>query len=361
MEVAVCQWPTAVGFTQTNCSGVLVHPEIVVSAASCLLPIEMPYAEQLPGGSGTCETSLMGVPCSAVGGCKRHPDFDPTTGAYDLQYCWVFEPPEGMPMTPPALGCELDALEPGAAVTIVGFGGAAGSVALKEGAETTIAELDELTLTAGGDGVGHCSEADRGGPAFVQVADGSWRVAGVFGRAETCGEPGTYTTIAPLVGWIEESSGKDITPCHDPDGVWDPGPDCGDFATDPGHTHGDWSGWCAGEPLSGPGTLCGPEYVPGASETGDASGGADAQTGAAGDEAATSANDTAAATGGGEPADSGGSGGAGLLDGGSSSSGCGCTASPAPSAAVLFTLLVTRRRRRPSYEHRLAAHSMEGR
>jgi hypothetical protein len=61
------------------------------------------------------------------------------------------------------------------------------------------------------------------------------------------------------IGWIEESSGIDITPCHDADGTWDPGPDCGHFATSLDRTTGTWATGCSapGAVSAGPSQTCG--------------------------------------------------------------------------------------------------------
>jgi len=58
---------------------------------------------------------------------------------------------------------------------------------------------------------------DSGGPAFVQLADKSWRVFGIDseGTGKSCGAGDLMGVMHKAVSWIEQQSGVDITPCHD--------------------------------------------------------------------------------------------------------------------------------------------------
>jgi MYXO-CTERM domain-containing protein len=77
---------------------------------------------------------------------------------------------------------------------------------------------------------------------------------------------GCPTTSQHVPSWhavelIENESGIDVTPCHDVDGTWNPGPDCGGFALDVTSGAGlSWADGCAGGPTSGLGSSCGPPY-----------------------------------------------------------------------------------------------------
>ena len=61
------------------------------------------------------------------------------------------------------------------------------------------------------------------------------------------------------VAWIEQESGFDVSPCHDPDGTWNPGPDCGGVPVDPQTGSGTWPSCDPGE-LSDKENTCGPPY-----------------------------------------------------------------------------------------------------
>jgi MYXO-CTERM domain-containing protein len=62
------------------------------------------------------------------------------------------------------------------------------------------------------------------------------------------------------VEWIEGEVGIDITPCHDVDGTWNPGPDCRNFPKEPGTGIGDWQTGCAPGPVGGWSAICGEPY-----------------------------------------------------------------------------------------------------
>jgi hypothetical protein len=74
-------------------------------------------------------------------------------------------------------------------------------------------------------------------------------------------ENGTgFVLMHQAVPWIEQHSGIDITPCGGPDGTWQPSPDCGFFALEPGTGVGSWPA-CEAGPAAGPSTMCGPPFA----------------------------------------------------------------------------------------------------
>jgi hypothetical protein len=112
------------------------------------------------------------------------------------------------------------------------------------------------------DGVPSICSGDSGGPAFVQLDDGSWRT---FGIASTvvgdCGGYGAHSMLAGAVAWIEWDSGIDITPCHAADGSWAPGPACTNaYAHPAGLGNGEWPSWCSGTQTSERSRTCGPAW-----------------------------------------------------------------------------------------------------
>ena len=54
--------------------------------------------------------------------------------------------------------------------------------------------------------------------------------------------------------WFEDQTGFDLTPCHDADGTWNPGPSCGGFPLTPNVTHGTWNNIGGSNSGSGSGT-----------------------------------------------------------------------------------------------------------
>jgi hypothetical protein len=258
IPVNPCGWPTAVAVTSGFglCTGTLVHPRVVIYAAHC------------GGGSKTIRFSE-----SAFGGgngigasCQTNPGYD-NSQSTDWAYCVLDQAVDQLPIAPVLYGCEIDTLLPQSQVAIVGFGKNTpnGGDGTKRWGMTTLEAVNltgNTTALGGGDEPSVCP-GDSGGPAFIQGVDGIWRVFGIAStvnliNGEDCGGVGTHSIVAGAVPWIEESSGFDITPCHDVDGTWNPSPDCTGFFGSGNNSYGSWGNWCAGTPASPPPNTCGP-------------------------------------------------------------------------------------------------------
>ncbi len=111
-----------------------------------------------------------------------------------------------VPIVPPLMGCEVDALQPGAEVTIVGYGATQANLGEfgwedVEGVGTkrlTIQTLEQVfleTLFLLGGGSSACP-GDSGGPAVIQLEDGSWRVLGAGSDCTPISPPTSRTTAA---------------------------------------------------------------------------------------------------------------------------------------------------------------------
>jgi MYXO-CTERM domain-containing protein len=256
--VAPCGWPTTVAVTSGGglCSGTLVHPRVVINAAHC------------GGGSKTIRfgESAFGGGVAVGASCQTNPGYDQSQGT-DWAYCVLDEAVDDIPITPVLFGCELDMLVPQTEVAVVGFGNntPSGGSGTKRWGLTTLEGVNlpgNTTVLGGGDEPSVCP-GDSGGPAFILGVDGIWRVFGIAStvsiiNGEDCGGVATHAIVAGAVPWIEESSGFDITPCHDQDGTWNPGPDCTGFFGSGNNSYGSWSNWCAGTPASPAPSTCGP-------------------------------------------------------------------------------------------------------
>src|SRR6266849_9308428 len=106
-----CQWPTTVLLDRAGCTGTLVHPLIVSTAAHC----------------GTSETSIwFGETRSsparkvAVESCRRFQSNGPTPT--DYAFCKLQTPVLDVPIVPILMGCETDILKAGQKVVVAGFG-----------------------------------------------------------------------------------------------------------------------------------------------------------------------------------------------------------------------------------------------
>lgn len=249
-EVGACGWPSVVALEGT-CSGTLVHPQVVLYAAHCGPNVHF----VTPG-----EVEVDGTPVAAE--CVINPDWDHMAGGNDYAVCVLDAPIEGVPIVPILMGCEHDALAPGVLATSVGFGLAPdGPAGIKRAVTYAIdgVALDEGDVWIGG-ADGSLCDGDSGGGAFVQLPDGSWRLFGV--HSAVAGEPCTdakalLTLASGAVPWIEAHTGLDVTPCHDADGTWNPGPDCGGFPLDPATGGGAWPR-CQTGPLGAESSSCAP-------------------------------------------------------------------------------------------------------
>jgi len=294
-----CGFPTVAMLGSATCTATLIHPELLVYAAHCGVGFSSAHFG---------ESAATGFD-RALESCALHPEYTGQFGAeWDYAICRLAEPIEGLPIVPPVMGCETDVLIPGRPVVVVGFGretegGGAGlkrempgvvSSIMYGGTSIAIDNVDEYA--------GACP-GDSGGPTFVELDDGSFRQLGVHHTASASCEFGFGVTDKRLwmsVPWIESATGLDVTPCHDADGTWNPGPSCGGFPTDPAAGMGDWPA-CGPGPTSGASETCGPPF-------GSGSGG--------GDPGATA---SASGTGGGSG--DGGSGGGSATGGGVASGG----------------------------------------
>lgn len=255
-----CGWPTAVfvSFGGSACSGTLVEPNIVITAAHCPNSVSGRSAVVSFGeGFGGGERDVAAT-------CFSNPSWTGAVGPQDYGYCLLDTPVTDVPIIPPAWGCDVSALTPGREVVIVGFGqsdnGGSGS---KREATTTIVNIGDQAFI-GGQGQDAC-QGDSGGPVYVKMdsafgGDDTWRVFGITSGGGECGQGGIFALMHVAIPWVEQHSGIDITPCQNSQGDWEPTPDCNMIPLDPAAGAGNWGNGCSGGPISGLGGLCGEPF-----------------------------------------------------------------------------------------------------
>ncbi len=253
----VCQWPTTVAVTGGGglCTGALVHPRLVTYAAHCGDGEKRIRFGESSTQAMTRETER----------CVTNPEYLGTTNqAQDWAFCILAEPMLDIPFTPPAYGCETDAITAGQTVFVVGYGDSnVGGAGTKRWGETAIVSTLGSTAQIGAQGTGVTTcQGDSGGSAYLPMDDGSFRAismvsTGLPGCDDTTG---THALLHPAVPWIEETSQIDITPCHDADGTWNPNPNCTGFFAGGSTPSGVWGDGCDGTPRSEPSATCGDSF-----------------------------------------------------------------------------------------------------
>jgi hypothetical protein len=250
--VPPCAFPSAVWLQ--GCSGTLVSPQHVVFAAHCDDPSEVFFGEDATEGPGHT---------IAVESCTRHPDGGPGTG-HDFAVCRLAFAVGDVSIIPPLMGCEVDVLQPGVAVTIVGFGLTPdGDFARKHAVTTTFHGFNDVgEAMIGGDGEDAC-RGDSGGPVFVELPDGGgWRLFGITSYGEADCESGGFSSVVHVgMPWFEDAAQHDFTPCTDANGAWDPDPRCGAVPLRPEIGGGDGAGGCDAGPVTSWVYTCGEPFA----------------------------------------------------------------------------------------------------
>ncbi|HVI03603.1 MAG TPA: trypsin-like serine protease [Enhygromyxa sp.] len=247
-----CQYPTAALLGAGGCSGVLIHPQVIMTAAHCIGgagPSEIRFGEQANAPARTVATTQCAANPSANG-----------VGAADYAYCTLAEPVD-LPLAPPLLGCELEWLAAGQPMVTVGWGNGEGGGGIKRIVDSEFIGWNQGMVVASPAPAEACS-GDSGGPTFVQLPDASWRTVGVSsggpaGQNAGCISSVFVVPVAEAAVWIEAETGIDISPCTLGDGTWAASSSCTGFAMNPDVSSVWTDGLCSDE-VSGPSSSCGP-------------------------------------------------------------------------------------------------------
>jgi secreted trypsin-like serine protease len=196
------------------CAGTLVAPDVVVTAAHCV--VDQSDVSNLRVVRGlTATLPLQEVQVVAF---DPHPDFCEEGCPDDLRdFAWLrLAEPVNAKLPRFALSqAEWDDLVgKGRPVELVGYGEAeTGNDGRKRKVTSAITGFlaGGRELWAGADGKDSC-RGDSGGPAFVRDDDGNLVLIGVLSRGRDCGEGGIYGVPQSEACWLRDGTGVDMAP-----------------------------------------------------------------------------------------------------------------------------------------------------
>jgi len=209
------------------CTGTLIAPRVVVTAAHCISEINDDKAtpeppEKIAVGVGSLEAKK--TPKNKIYSVSKvvpHPSFpnmeeskDPTglLHQHDIGLLVLSKPVEGMKPVPVLPFKQFDSvLKEGTPITITGYGVTDDeSAGVLFTAQTPYQRRSDSEFLAGRKGEPDSCNGDSGGPAYVSH-DGKLFLIGATSRASAnstaaCGEGGIYSLVSAFDDWIKASA-----------------------------------------------------------------------------------------------------------------------------------------------------------
>jgi hypothetical protein len=209
-----------------ECTGTLIAPQAVLTAGHCLEGFEdsqladtdshqvisAPEPQEKPRLGISRGTGVEGGVFTEVVPVTRailYPYFrEHPLGTADIGLLFLAAPiPDLAPAKIPVTLAESRAVALTGKALLVGYGlREDAGVGVKYQVETGLMSRSPLEAVAGGAGKDAC-DGDSGGPAYGQLADGSWRQAGVVARGINfeCGAGGYLTITSQVACWVRNT------------------------------------------------------------------------------------------------------------------------------------------------------------
>lgn len=221
------EFEAAVGLLvhQKVCSGVMVSPFVLLTAAHCIADVgfgrqvTMHYGE-IFDASRRRQASEWGVHPSYCPDC-REDQFD--IGYVTLTLPYEIDDAEGVPYAiPVATQYEWnEVMREGQSLHLVGYGVSDDPASISGTKRVADVELSELTRS------GHemyaeplhgvACDGDSGAPYFVVTASREQRLVGIHSRGVECAGTMIGTTPYPVSCWLRDETGVDLLPRGTPD------------------------------------------------------------------------------------------------------------------------------------------------
>lgn len=195
-------------FGSTHCTGTVVAPRVVVTAAHCLAGVSASSLKFVLGAKVSSPTHTIGV-----ASIKAHPSYDDATISNDIG---VVTLASDAPVTPMKMVPAMDSSWIGRELVFVGYGVSNGSnqtgAGTKRYVRMPIEGVTSKQFEYGLPGKNTCN-GDSGGPAFAEI-NGETLLAGVtsYGDA-TCKQYGVDTRVDAFKSFIGVS-GPASDPCN---------------------------------------------------------------------------------------------------------------------------------------------------